>query len=63
MKFVTVYINNWKRVVDCKLSCFKQQEGFVIILVSYLLSCGMAAKRDHKLRFANILLEKTIKVN
>ena len=58
-----ICINNWIRVVSCKLSHLKQQERFTIISVSCLLSYGMAMNRDLKLRFVDILLEKTMKIN
>jgi len=57
------YISDWKEVFSHRLSYFEWWEEFSMISASDLLSCGIAIKRDPKIKFVNNHWKKTMKVN
>jgi len=58
-----VYMSDWKEVSSYRLSCLEWWEGFSMISVSDLLSCGIAVKRGPKIKFVDNHWKKAMKVN
>jgi len=57
------YISDWKEAPSHRLSCLEWWEGFSMISASYLLSCGVAMKRDPKIRFVDNHWKKAMRVD